>query len=391
MPGRVRSRVRGTVSGGSYTFYSSTYHGVSGTSDYEYCSDSTQPAPFVADQTLYLYRKTVKDVLRLSGPIRYPSENSSIVGTYSGYNLQNRSLYQYVPEGPPIDWAYYKTKALANIDPGKPKVDLPLFVFELKDFPRMLRNAGQVLLSRPAKRGQTGTQHAADTYLNASFGWAPLISDLLGLLDLQKSIDDRMRYFANLEAGSTIQRSLGREILSDSTTANSVVVSHGFYNGYAADKRVIVARDVWFTANGKLKDPLPPLGDPRLRLATNTILGLTAQPERLWDFIPWTWLIDYFVNTGDYIKARGGMTRFSTTRMCIMCHTRVVDTLVNVRCKGGVSATSSTLIGEWKERAVYSNPTPTLTYKPFLTGQQIANIGALFLAGGSGRTAARRI
>lgn len=374
MGSRHRTRDRATVDPGNYQFLGSTYYGASGVSDHEICDDTTMPRPYTVDHTLSIIRRRAAKVQRLSGETGYFNPTHTTKITYNGYNPQNRSLYQYAPNGSPIDWLYWKTKALANMDPFKPDVSLPLFLFEFKDFPRMLRHAGRVL------SGKAKPSDVPGGWLAYSFGWAPLVSDLLSLMELTKSIDDRVRYFKNLERGSMIRRKLTGKIIADSTISDWYQLPIYTRTVIKADKRDVERLDVWFSANGKAKFPLP--NDPAdLRLlSTKAVLGLKNDPASLWDFLPWSWLIDYFLNVGDYLRAHQGLTHMMVTRMCLMAKVEVNSSLVNIRESEGITTSPSVMLTTSKQRSVFSNPTPFLYPRPFLGARQIGNLASLVTA-----------
>jgi len=141
--------------------------------------------------------------------------------------------------------------------------------------------------------------------------------------------------------------------------------------------RHIFHERIWFTCNAKLVDPLPNDGATLKTLAENLVLGLTFEPYAVWDYIPWSWLIDYFANFGDYIEATNALTRLQVTRMNVMA-TRVYRTeLVQTYVESGLSASHSELKTTEKLRKKYGIPVPIYRFTPFLTGYQVGIIGAL--------------
>lgn len=372
MPARNRERSRENAIPGQYVFgpqngaiLDGPYPGFSGSSWTETCADSTQPYPFVNDQSFLLVSKRAGG-MKLNG---FYHLFSGYGYTYSNYSVTNRSGYQYCPSQSDFNSAFWVTKALANMNPSKPLVDLPLFLFELKDFPRMLKDLGRVLQGR-AKPVDVPNGHLA--YV---FGWAPLVSDLLKLLKLQQSIEERKRYLQRLERGTRLKRILFQGEVSRVRQVDGYTIS-----GVTADVELIEHLKVWFTANAKLQIPLTNADLEEDRLI-RLLLGATPAASTLWNAVPWSWLVDYFVNVGDTLEAQRGWIPFSTTRMCVMGHSIIQSNLTRMRVtEPTLSVSDSGMITEVKRRTVVANPMPWLTYDPFLSTSQMAILTSLVVS-----------
>jgi hypothetical protein len=344
--------------------------------DHEFCDDHTQPPPF-EDPTWWNKSRSLSVGGALNGTVPYSYAGGGTV-TFSDVRTQNRTGYQYAPATTEVDWTYWRTLALANLDPYRPVVDTPLFLFELREFPRMLRDLGRVL------QGRIRPSDVPGGYVAYQFGWRPLVSDLLSMLTLQRQINDRIRYFRNLAKGTRVRRRLAtRRLIKDTTTANAY---QQFNVGPAGDPYCIKADvqvreyiSVWFTANASLLMDLPKDADLR-GLSTRAVWGLTARPSTLWNAIPWSWFTDYMLNVGDYMEAANGMTRYRCTNMCLMALSLAESRLTNVRLKTGLSFSPSTLYTERKQRSVSANPQPGITAEPFLTNRQQLILGSLATA-----------
>lgn len=347
------------------------------TSDYEYCADHTQPPPFSDDTWWNKYRSTTYGGVT-SGTCSYGYAGGGTV-TFNDCRQTNRTGYQYVPETTVIDMGYWKTLALANLDPSKPVVDLPLFLFELREFPRMLKDLGRVL------NGRVRPSDVPGGHLAYEFGWKPLVSDALSLITLQRQVSNRIAYLRSLEKGTRVRRTLTRNrLIKDTLTTDGLIawnVGPAGSNPYGvkADLEVREYLTVWFTANAKLIDDLP---DDKVlpRDTYRRLLGLSARPSTLWNALPWSWLSDYFVNIGDFIEAKNALTRYQCTRMNVMAHQYITSTTVNVRTKQGLSYTPSVLVKERKRRTFYANPQPSISMEPFLTNRQRGILGSLITA-----------
>lgn len=376
MGARSRSRDRGFASAGYVNLNGAAYlTGFSGSCDRETCADTTMPRPYDQDHNLEIVRRSVQP-LRISGETRW-NASGSVMAQFSNYNPANQSGWAYTPPVPLINWAYWVTEALANMDPYRPKVDLPLFLFELKDFPGMLKQIGRV------KSGKINAGDVPGGWLAYQFGWAPLVSDLLSLFNLAKMMKDRMNYLRNLEKGSLVRRKLGEHDVTgfgNGTTYRSVALNRGGW-AYQATTETRETVKVWFTARAKLLSPLPEGTSDLEDLTERMVLGLSVRPWSVWEYIPWTWLIDYFLNVGSFLEAHGALASLRIQRLNLMATQQVIRLHTGVQTADGLSARSPVMKTTVKRRKVYDNPTPMPSFVPFLSGTQMMNLGALLTAG----------
>lgn len=373
MGARTRSRVRTSWVGGRYTVTPSTVTlGYSGTSDHETNSDVTMAKPYVVDHPLVITRKA-NVPLRYNGTIPYnPSVPAGAQYVFEDYNPANRTSVVYSPTLGVYSAAYWKTKALANLDPWSPKVDLPLFIWELKDLPKMVKGAGDFLLGRSKSLDDPG-----GLYLAYKFGLEALVRDVLGMFEFTQAAEERKAHLRALEHGTFLKRSLFKRSETESTVqSNAYGLTLAYRTAYRADIHMTTTEKHWFTCNAKLVDPLPS-GGALQTLSEDIVRGLTLRPASFWDYIPFTWLSDYFVNIGDYLEAYQTMTRLQVTRMNVMATRKRTSVLVPTYVEAGLTASYSELSTTEKRRTVYSNPTPSLSFTPFLTGGQVAILGAL--------------
>lgn len=359
---------------GPAPFGSST--GYAGITRFKECDDVVSDPPYQSLNPLTLVEYGAELPLRINGSIlEGPIETRA-----TKWNPQNRNAYQYAPTTTPVNWQYWSTLALSNLNPSKPKVDLPLFIWEMKDFPEMLKNMGDVLSRRIHPKS------IPEGYLSYSFGWAPLVSDLLALFNLAKSIDDRMRYLRKLEKGTHIRRRLGKRVVQHVITSNGYSAGATYPNGQTilrADTVDTEVLRVWFTAQAKLRNKLPVATDMHY-LSKRLVLGLRASPSTVWNAVPWSWLIDYFFNVGDVIEATDGILPFDVPSMCIMAESKSTASLQNVRMLPGFTYEGGTMQTVAKRRHVEYSPIPWLTFEPLLTLGQKANLAGLVVARGLG-------
>lgn len=195
----------------------------------------------------------------------------------------------------------------ARSNPTSPVVNLPVFWVELKDLPDMLRQAGRFLAAgrkwRQYLRSQHQTRDLATANLAFQFGWAPLIGDLYKLATFQDAVDKRRKHLLGRQRDG-VQRA-GFPVGSTSFSgSSSSTANFGNYRNFSIGLRWTGSSESWCvlkwrpTSGGKL---LPPKDDD-LR---PYLLGLHPSQIAInvWEALPWSWLVDYFTNIGDIIKA----------------------------------------------------------------------------------------
>lgn len=187
---------------------------------------------------------------------------------------------------------------VARTNPSRASVNLPVFLFELREIPELIRHLGRVL-SNPRKWGPTDP---GKTALAIQFGWNPLLSDLKKISGLQSSIERRRKEIDGLFSRKGLKTTIG---LGGGSTTNqfSQNANFGSYRNFSVSVSETLSWNAWAYVRWKpnSKSSLPP-SDNQLALK---ILGLTPGhiAESVWEALPWSWLIDYFTNIGAVIKA----------------------------------------------------------------------------------------
>lgn len=271
------------------------------------------------------------------------------------------------------DWPSLVNQALAHSNPSKPQFDLPLFLFELKDLPRGIRDIGN-LLRRPSGLARD----PGGAYLSWQFGWKPLLNDLRNMLDLGESLERRLAALKEAQSRETISGKLSGFTDSRRSTGSKYLAAGRVY--YEIQDHL--QNESWFTSGYKLNpDILPSITDNRFA-QIRWALGLNLDAASVWNMIPWSWLIDYFFSIGNFLEATRGYLPFQCYDMCIMSHT-------TVRSKGTITdwqqsrwveppiQHGGTGFFEAKERKVYADPRARILFRPFLTGHQMSILGAL--------------
>lgn len=391
---RTRSRVLSRYHRGGYTTFANgvlsgtAFGGGPGDSGYESTSDTTGPVPYV-DHAFSKYKRRAEP-LRINGHVESPNGVSPKWDIYyNGYNPSNRSGYGNAPVPVAVNWTYWRTKALANLNPNKPSVDLPVFLFELRELPKMLHQLGRILstasVSNIGGKGGIRPTDVSSAYLAYSFGWAPLIGDAMKLFNFAEQYEDRLAYLRKLsrQGGEKVHRALGNSTSLTSSSAYEIPPPSGQTKPlFTATRQKKLSQKAWYSARVELLDDskIPgPEDDTSFNLAAaRAAFGLqTITAASLWEALPWTWAVDYFANIGDFLEAERGYLSFKTSNMCLMVKSTQTDSFVNATSLPGTTFEGGELVCEQKERQVYALPRPGLTTRPIFTGHMAGILGSL--------------
>jgi hypothetical protein len=217
---------------------------------------------------------------------------------------------------------------------------------------------------------------AGKEFLNLSFGWLPFISDITSLSNAATKAHTVISQYER-DSGKVVRRKYRFPFVHDSSeTIYSTNVGLGYAAGTsnAIDdpshrgnvvRKVETFRDRWFS--GAFTYHLPSDSDSRLALGkaaqeAEKLLGTPLSPETLWNLTPWSWAVDWFTNTGDYLHnlnafaANGLVMRYGY----MMEHTIVKHTYTHVGASGITGKLDMTvpplvLVTESKKR-VQANP-----------------------------------
>jgi hypothetical protein len=202
--------------------------------------------------------------------------------------------------------------AISRCKPTKSTASLAVALGELhKDgLPNII---GSSLWENKARDIRRQAASGGDEYLNAVFGWKPLLNDVRQLAHGVKNADKLARQYIR-DAGKPVRRSYSfpqiRSITEDVFVGNDqewvAPFNSYFWNGAASAKAYYSEETVidrWFSGAFKYALPLgmsEVLGK-RVSAASN-ILGAELTPETLWNLAPWSWAVDWFSNTGDVVS-----------------------------------------------------------------------------------------
>jgi hypothetical protein len=241
-------------------------------------------------------------------------------------------------------------------------------------------------------------KYAGDNYLNASFGWKPFISDLRHLghavVDSDKILS---KYHA--ESGKLLHRSYHFPTETTSEVEHRgdgfIPAPFGDSDYFRMDKHVgrltVTSKTTirrWF--KGAFTYYLPKLGSVAGNYAdARKLLGAGLTPELVWELTPWSWAINWFVDTGTVIH---NLSQFAQDGLVmpyayIMEHSKTVTNYqlddVGFKSYTGLHSFSQTFTSECKQRKAATPYGFGANFDGF-TDRQTAIIAALGLSHRSG-------
>ncbi|UJQ85155.1 MAG: putative maturation protein [Alehxovirus pseudonemorisadaptatum] len=285
----------------------------------DYCEDDVG---YPVDHVLTITHRDSSNITPLEGYLQ-GSPGSSTWRRYSNFrpsyfdasDLTHLSL----PAQPSA--SSLATKVLARTNPSKPTVSIFNFLYELKDLPGMIKEIGDIRLG--LKKGRR-LRYANSAYLSTVMGWVPLFSDLQKLVHFQDSVDRKMNELERLYANGGLKRRISKNLDEASAESTSTVIVESSLSTLIQCKvQKFSTRRSWATVRWvPTHRPSLEYSQKELRqLARNLVFGLNFSPKYVWDTLPWSWMVDWFTNVGDYLGSYSNAVPASASAVNIMTHT----------------------------------------------------------------------
>lgn len=204
-------------------------------------------------------------------------------------------------------------RAVHRTIPTAPEAGLSQFIAELREtMPRLM---GTQIYREGLSQGSIGGEH-----LNYQFGVAPFINDVnklaRGVLHGNKIIRQFLRDSGKLiRRRTTLERT--RELIVQPSNTDGIgmgtypwgppynLADQFFSNAPVTTVNDIVETAVWFAGAYTYFTPEANsfISDMELyEQKANKLLGTRLNASLIWELTPWSWLIDWFSNTGNFIS-----------------------------------------------------------------------------------------
>jgi hypothetical protein len=224
----------------------------------------------------------------------------------------------------PLEWAAIEptdpaltAKLLANTNPFRYTVSVPVMVAELIEASTLLKLAADNFFTL------IGSQH-----LNYVFGWEQTMSDVRTLTKITSEIESRVKEFNSLIKEGGLRRKVHLGSYSG-TKSSAGDVSLWSTHGITLTGRWTCSyrSKIWGSVRWKPSRPgqLEVAQLASFNEAARIVFDL-KEPDAstIWEMIPFSWLVDYFVNIGDTLQALENTDTVLPYDVCIMRQRSVV-------------------------------------------------------------------
>jgi hypothetical protein len=274
------------------------------------------------------------------------------------------------------------TKLIARTNPSRVDVAPLSLIQDMFDLPKMLKEIGHLMKHPKLLRAHPG--YAAHANIMLQFGWLPLVSDINKLLNIQSYIEQRSGELQRLYSKGGLKRRLNLGFSSAETTGITTLESSIGLTVYAKYSKFTSSRR-WGTIRW-LPTGLPPwtskdgkyIEEARHLVSGFTINGLNAGA---WDLLPWSFIVDYFTNSGEFMQANLNSIPAMHLPANIMTESTTVINLTRLGSGGdsiAISGGSGICSYVTKQRDII--PAGDLSSLPgFLSWRQLSNLASLYI------------
>jgi len=255
------------------------------------------------------------------------------------------------------------TQAAARTNPSRPYVDVPTNVLQLGELAHLIRDTGRSFI-----RGM------GNNNLMYQFGVYPLVNDIVKMVRFADQVDRRVSFIHRLQSQHGLRRTTSHGSFASSEKVNRFIQSQGLLirEDFDVSTTISIKAHCRWLPGGDLSSLSSP-SEVRA-LATRAALGMTIDNSTLWELIPWTWLIDWGTNIGQYFSANRNIIPATLSDVAVMRHTRTVAQWPG-KAEDDWSCSGIQYIRENKTRAT-SFVAPTAHF-PFLSGNQMGIVASL--------------
>jgi len=255
------------------------------------------------------------------------------------------------------------TQAAARTNPSRPYVDVVTNALQLGELFHLIQEGSQTFF-----------RNIGNNNLMYQFGIRPVVGDLVKMMNFCDQVNRRVGELNRLRSQHGLRRTVSIGNYSAMARVNKFIQTQNF--------TLREDFDVVTELNIKAHCRWMPAGDSSVlsrpkdmrALARRAILGLTADSSTAWELVPWTWLIDWGTNIGQYFAANRNMVPATLSDVSVMRHTRTVAEWSG-KAQDDWSCTGIRYTRENKTRAT-SFVAPT-AHIPFLNGTQMGIVASL--------------
>lgn len=217
----------------------------------------------------------------------------------------------------------YVQVLLAKTNPFRSEFSVPVFAKELVELMTFFKIAAR-----------TFAELVGSSYLAYRFGWTQFVRDIRQLATITVALERRIKEIQSLGKKGGLRRRLALDSKGFSVPDTDVSIWSVYGKSVKAKRsstrHLIVWGSVrWAPVDDGLFEGLDKLS--QFNLAVLTIFDLEVLEGKLpdwdtvWNSIPFSWLVDYFTNFGEYLSSKNGRGLVYPYDICIMRKTTCVD------------------------------------------------------------------
>lgn len=277
--------------------------------------------------------------------------------------------------------ASYTNRILSTSGPLTPRVRIPVFFYELKDLPKMLKHAGDLIhkiKDRSLTNGLTPVKEAASGTLAYQFGWGPLIQDIGRMINLAEFLANRQRTLKEAHSVKGVRRKINLGTVESSYDEYKLLWSS--FGHFISDRRVGTRTcKTWAVVRWTVRDPSLIGKPPSFLEAFKGALGLNKGhlPVNVWKALPWSWAIDWFAGISDFLQAGQNMVSYRPSALSVM-RTYTNDIRYHGWENSAAVLTPGRALHVWKFRYVDAYPNPSYAMRlPFMDNFKLSVLGSM--------------
>jgi hypothetical protein len=224
-------------------------------------------------------------------------------------------------------------QAVADSHPGEPPLSIPNALYELKDVPYMLKDAGRMAseLARKAEKFGFGgsvvsflfSPHAqARDHLNFTFGWKPFVNDVKSISEVATWSQKRLQYLRNYNRVRR-ERELGEKHARVRAHGSDVIA----YTTINSENIFEGTHREWCTSKWNVYTPVLDAIESSSVSQFANLSKFSAPLDIVYQAIPWSWLVDWFLDIGNVVSLYGNKFGVSLSSVSHMKHVRWETTI----------------------------------------------------------------
>lgn len=303
------------------------------------------------------------------------------------------------------DDGYLKTATLAKTNPNLAAMSVPNSLYELRELPSLIKQYGQEALNVISKN--ISLKSLANLNLMASFGVAPMVSDLNTLSKFQANVEKRLRTIQDVRQYGGVRKTKKLGVYEDETTYPTYFWDGPVFIPYELTQRTSVEVSgccVWRLSPSFTGNLYSDHSQDRslFQRSLQGLIGLTGNRvsvdelnafrasyglysygiNDLWNVLPFSWLVDYFSNVGDVVDANSNQLGLEPTAAVLMKKSTVTVSHPKLQ-EGDLTISAGTMTGVLKTRTPIDIPSARsgITYKvPAITQSQWGILGSLLIS-----------